>query len=161
MTVTIRKLEREILASGGQVCILTTNSGDPENSNLVAPHSNRELLFLDNAVPISFAAGYSMGVGLSKSVRRKILEFDPTIIHITAPDLTCLHVMTFARRWKIPLMGTYHSNIPDYMLFVPGMRWLKPVLEFLFRHMYNFLLVLYVPTPFIKNTLIEQQQMDR
>jgi len=57
-------------------------------------------------------------------------------------------------------MGTYHSNIPEYLMFIPGMRWVKPLLEMFFRHIYNFLLGLYVPTPFIQNMLIEQQTMD-
>lgn len=168
VTITIRKLEREILAAGGSVCILTTKSGNISNTHLVEEHENRRVIFMDNSLPIPFqsdpndpSVSYHLGISLSKNIQDQMDEFQPNIIHITAPDFTSLHVHNYARKRQIPLMGTYHSNIPEYMLFVPGMRWVKPVLEMLFRHIYNFLLRLYVPTPFIRNMLIDQQGMDR
>jgi glycosyltransferase involved in cell wall biosynthesis len=168
VTITIRKLEREILASGGSVCIVTTTSGNSENTNLVEEHENRRVIFMDNSLPIPFQSdpndptlSYHLGISLSKNIQEQMDEFQPNIIHITAPDFTSLHVNNYARKRQIPLMGTYHSNIPEYMLFVPGMSWVKPVLEMLFRHIYNFLLRLYVPTPFIRNMLIDQQSMDQ
>lgn len=88
-------------------------------------------------------------------------EFKPNIIHITAPDFTALHVHNYARKRQIPLMGTYHSNIADYVLFVPGLSFVKPIIVMFFRHVYNFLFRLYVPTPFIKQMLIDEQKMDQ
>mmetsp|Transcript_12703 Transcript_12703/g.23814 ORF Transcript_12703/g.23814 Transcript_12703/m.23814 type:complete len:601 (-) Transcript_12703:66-1868(-) len=168
VTITIRKLEREILAAGGSVCILTTKSGNINNTNLVPKHDNRCVIFMDNSLPIPFqsdpndpSVSYHLGISLSKNIQEQLDIFQPNIIHITAPDFTSLHVHNYARQRQIPLMGTYHSNIPEYMLFVPGMRWVKPVLELLFRHIYNFLIRLYVPTPFIRNMLIDQQAMDK
>jgi len=168
VTLTIRKLEREILAAGGQVCIVSTGSGDPSHTNLVPTHPNRTVLFLDNSVPIFFlkdpndpALSYHLGLNLSYNTQKEIDKFRPTICHITAPDFTASYVMNYARRNQIPLMGTYHSNIPEYFLFLPGLKWLKPLLEALFRHFYNFFQALYVPTPFIRSNLIEHQQMDR
>lgn len=58
-------------------------------------------------------------------------------------------------------MGTYHSNIPEYMLHYPGLGWLKHILAGFFRHQYNFLQALYVPTPFIHKYLSDSYQMDR
>jgi glycosyltransferase involved in cell wall biosynthesis len=160
VTITIRKLEREILKEGGSVCILTTVSGDSNNTNLVDSHPNRQVIFMDNSIPIPFQNNYEFGIGLSKTVQKQLDDFNPNIIHITAPDFTSLHINDYARSRSLPLMATYHSNIPEYLLFIPGMRWVKPILELLFRHIYNFSLKLYVPTPFIKNNLIETQSMD-
>ncbi len=168
VTITIRKLEREILAAGGSVCIVTTTSGNSENTYLVEKHENRRVIFMDNSLPIPFqsdpndpSVSYHMGISLSKKVQLQMDSFQPNIIHITAPDFTSLHVHNYARKRQIPLMGTYHSNIPEYMLFVPGMSWVKPILEMQFRHIYNFLLRLYVPTPFIRSMLVEQQNLDQ
>lgn len=58
-------------------------------------------------------------------------------------------------------MGTYHSNIPDYMGHYPRIGWLKHVLNAFFRHSYNFLQALYVPTPFIRQRLTDTLQMDK
>ena len=167
VTITIRKLEQEILAAGASVCILTTKSGNPENTDIVGVHPNRHVIFLDNSVELpdfvsnDSLASYHLGFSISKAVQAKVSEFHPSIIHVTCPDLAALHVIHYARTHQLPLMGTYHSNIPDYMLFTPGMLWLKPILEGVFRHIYNFLQALYVPTPFIRKNLIDGQKFDR
>ena len=183
MTLTIRKIEQEILASGGSVCILTTRSGDAANTHALSSspadcndadnntrnnNSRRQILFLDNSIPIPFlfdpenpTTQYHLGFSLSPAVRRKLDAFNPTVVHITVPDCTGLHVVDYARRRSLPLLGTFHSNIADYMDHYPGMSWLQPIIHAFFRHQYNFLQALYVPTPFMRRKLIQEQAMDR
>lgn len=168
VTLTIRKLEQELLAAGHSVCILTTGSGDPANTHLDGTHPNRKVVFLDSAVTIPFLwnpdkpeLSYKMGFNLSRNDKAAIEEFEPSIVHITAPDCTCLHVIQYAREKEIPLMGTYHSNIPDYMDHYPGISWLKHCLGAYFAHIYGFLQTLYVPTPFIRKHLVDTFDLDR
>lgn len=104
---------------------------------------------------------YHLGFSLSASIVRQIEEFEPTLVHITVPDCTCLHLIQYARTKELPLMGTYHSNIPEYMEHYPGIGWLKHILHAFFRHQYNFLQALYVPTPFIKKHLTDTVQIDQ
>ena len=131
-------------------------------------HPNRSVVFLDNSIPIPFLhdpnnpdSSYQLGFALSKHVKERIAEFEPSLIHITVPDCTCLHLIQYAREKEIPLMGTYHSNIPEYMSHYPGLGWLKHILAAFFRHQYNFLQTLYVPTPFIHKYLSDTFQMDK
>jgi phosphatidylinositol alpha 1,6-mannosyltransferase len=138
------------------------------NTHMDGEHPNRSVVFLDNAIPIPFMHdphhpenSYQLGFALSESVKRKIEEFEPTLIHVTTPDSTCLHLITYARQKEIPLMGTYHSNIPEYMTHYYGMGWLKFILSAFFRHQYNFLQALYVPTPFIHKALSDSCKMDK
>jgi len=168
VVLTIRKIEQELLASGHHVCILTTKSGDTRNTHLDGEHPNRSVIFLDNSIPIPFLhdpnnpeSSYQLGFALSKTVKGKIAEFEPSLIHITVPDCTCLHLIQYAREKEIPLMGTYHSNIPEYMSHYPGLGWLKHILAAFFRHQYNFLQALYVPTPFIHRYLTNTFKMDK
>jgi len=168
VVLTIRKIEQEILAAGHHVCILTTKSGDSRNTHMDGEHPNRSVIFLDNSIPIPFLhdpnnpeSSYQLGFALSKTVKQRIAEFEPSLIHITVPDCTCLHLIQYAREKEIPLMGTYHSNIPDYMSHYPGLGWLKHILAAFFRHQYNFLQTLYVPTPYIHKYLTETFQMDK
>lgn len=167
VSLTLRKLEQELLACGHHVCLLTTVSGDPNNTHLEGEHPNRQVLFLDNSIPIPFIAdsnnpdhSYQLGFALSRSVKQTMNDFEPTLIHIAAPDCTALHLVNYARRKEIPLMGTYHSNIPEYFAHYPGLGWLKYVLWGFFRHQYNFYQALYVPTPYIENFLEKSQKMD-
>ena len=181
VTLTIRKIEQEILSAGGSVCILTTRSGDAANTHALSSpsadrdadidtcnNSRRQILFLDNSIPIPFlfdpenpTTQYHLGFSLSPTVRRRLDEFDPTVVHITVPDCTGLHVVDYARRRSLPLLGTFHSNIADYMDHYPGMAWLQPIIHAFFRHQYNFLQALYVPTPFMRRRLIGEQAMDQ
>jgi len=168
VTLTIRKIEEQILAAGHHVCIVSTDSGDSKNTHLVPQHPNRTVIFLENSVPIPFLHdphnpdnSYSLGFSLGRSTKQKIMDFEPSLIHVTAPDCTCLHMIQYARDMEIPLMGTYHSNIPEYMDHYPGLGWLKFILAAFFRHQYNFLQALYVPTPYIHRQLCESSKMDR
>eukprot|EP00339_Tiarina_fusa_P021638 CAMPEP_0117003400 /NCGR_PEP_ID=MMETSP0472-20121206/4728_1 /TAXON_ID=693140 ORGANISM="Tiarina fusus, Strain LIS" /NCGR_SAMPLE_ID=MMETSP0472 /ASSEMBLY_ACC=CAM_ASM_000603 /LENGTH=646 /DNA_ID=CAMNT_0004704027 /DNA_START=61 /DNA_END=2001 /DNA_ORIENTATION=- len=168
VTLTIRKIEQEILAAGHHVCILSTVSGDMTHTHLDGEHPNRTVIFLDNAHPIPFLNDphhpentYQCGFSLSSSVKRRIAEFEPSLMHLTVPDCTALHLIQYARDREIPLMGTYHSNIPEYLAHYPGCGWLKHVLNAFFRHQYNFLQALYVPTPFIHRFLTDTAKLDR
>lgn len=165
--MTIRKIEQEILASGHHVCIVSTTSGNLDNTHMDGEHPNRTVIFLDNSIPIPFLHdpnnpdnSYHLGFSLSRTVKERIANFEPSLIHVTVPDCTCLHLIQYAREKEIPLMGTYHSNIPEYMTHYPGIGWLKHVLAAFFRRQYNFLQALYVPTPFIHRHLTRTDKMD-
>lgn len=123
---------------------------------------------MDNAIPIPFLNDperpeltYQMGFALSPALRKKIDEYEPSIVHITVPDCTSLHVIQYAKTKEIPIMGTFHSNIPEYMEHYPGLSWLKHILGAFFRHQYNFFQALYVPTPYIQRHLIDNYSMDQ
>lgn len=123
---------------------------------------------MDNAIPIPFLndperpeLSYNLGFALSPAVKKQIDEYEPSLFHITVPDCTSLHVIQYARSKEIPMMGTFHSNIPEYMDHYPGLSWLKHILGAFFRHQYNYLQALYVPTPFIQRHLINSYQLDR
>jgi len=159
VTVTIRKLESAILETGGSVCILTTRSGNDNNTNLVPEHPRRRVIFIDDAVLLPFTESgkdsdqaYYLGKSLSKNDLSLLAEFEPSVIHITVPDCVGLQVIGYARDNEIPLMGTYHSNIIDYMDHY-GVGFVKCMLNAFFVHSYGFLQTLYVPTPYMKHYL--------
>lgn len=168
VTLTIRKIEQEILAQGHHVCILSTTSGSMKHTHMDGEHPNRTVIFMDNSIPIPFLHdphhpedSYHLGFSLSRKTRDLIEAFEPTLVHITVPDDTCSHLIQYARERELPLMGTYHSNIPEYMSHYPGIGWMKHLLVVYFRHQYNFMQALYVPTPFIHRHLIETSKMDK
>lgn len=163
VTLTIRKIERQLLDEGHAVCILTTRSGDMSHTHMVGEHPDRSVAFLDNAFPIPCQGdpnnkdiSYYLGLSLDAKMKAFIADsFRPTLIHITCPDFTCLHLIEYARTEGLPLMGTFHSNIPDYFSHYLGWSNFKTLLRPFFRHMYCFLQTLYVPTPYIQNYVID------
>ena len=154
VTLTIRALEKEILASGGTVCILTSRGGNPANTNLnIEPHPNRQILFMDNDIECWFQPEYRIGVALSKRTMQQMDQFHPTVVHVTAPDITCIHVEAYAIQRELPLVGSYHSNLMDYLSFYPGNKVVIPLMNEFFNHSYNFMMKLYVPTQATKEHL--------
>lgn len=161
VVLTIRKLEKEILAAKGHVMILATKSGDMNNTHMNGlNHKNRKVVFLNNSFPIPFLddpknpnISYHFPYSLSSKTKQEILDFSPTVIHNTSPDFTGLCLVSFARKHQIPLMTTYHSNFIDYMDHYPGMGFVKPMITGWFLHYYSFFQSVYVPTPFIINQL--------
>jgi hypothetical protein len=75
VTLTIRKIEQELLAAGHSVLILTTKSGDLRQTHMDGTHPNRQVLFIDNSIPIPFLEGYHIGYSLSKDVRQQLDQF--------------------------------------------------------------------------------------
>jgi len=165
VTLTIRKIEQGILAAGGHVLILTTKSGSNANTHLNGKHQNRQVVFLDNSLPIPFVMHeddvYELGFSISDSVKSQLEDFEPSLIHISVPDCAALALVQYARDCEIPLMGTHHSNLPEYMNHYPGARWVGHLIAHFLRHNFNFLQVLYATTPYMRQYLIDTHKLDR
>jgi len=101
---------------------------------------------------------YHLGFSLSAKIRDHIADFAPTLIHITVPDCVCLHMIQYARANEIPLMGTYHSNLVEYMAYY-GAAFVKPLMRDFIRHQYSFFQALYVPTSYTQKFLEEEFEL--
>lgn len=166
VSMTVRKIEQEILLFGGHVRVLTTRSGDMKNTHLVGTHPNRDVIFLKNSTVIPFVSDkdfdYHLGFSLGAEDIKSLDEFEPTLIHITVPDASSLSIIDYAREKSIPLMGTFHSNYVEYLDHYRGFGFAKPIIKGPIRHNYTFLQALYVPTPFVKKHLCsEEYQLNR
>ena len=115
---------------------------------------------MDNDIECFFQPEYRIGISLSQNTCNEMNAFNPTIIHVTAPDFTCCHVIAYAIQRDIPLIGTYHSNLIDYLSFYPGNKFVTPMMNAFFNHMYNFMIKLYVPTQATKEHLMVDDVTD-
>lgn len=50
-------------------------------------------------------------------LKKQILEFQPDVIHITAPDFTGLWLMKFAKEYSIPVLSSFHTDFPSYLKY--------------------------------------------
>ena len=74
----------------------------------------------------------------SPAVARALGRFSPDIVHVWQPSLVGLPAVLYARRRRIPLVTSYHTNIASYLdYYGPLMRSLRrPVMAFQ-RWMHN------------------------
>mmetsp|Transcript_6420 Transcript_6420/g.7346 ORF Transcript_6420/g.7346 Transcript_6420/m.7346 type:complete len:465 (-) Transcript_6420:33-1427(-) len=142
VTITIRKIKREVEEQGGILKVVTAKD---------AEH------LLEDSPGCFFIPSFKLPYGvehyaicrmLQSQTKKQLLEFRPNVVHVTAPDPLCYSVCRWARQEAgIPLMATWHSNIPDYLDhygFVQRTA-IKKIVTKLFQSQYSYCNWTFVP----------------
>ncbi|MBW8783547.1 MAG: glycosyltransferase family 1 protein [Novosphingobium sp.] len=79
---------------------------------------------------------YRLGMALSPHVRRDLASFAPNVIHVSAPDVVGHRAVSWARRRRVPVLGSVHTRFDTYPRYY-NMAWLEPVLAALLRRFYR------------------------
>ncbi len=69
-------------------------------------------------------------------VGKALKQFQPDLIHAVNPGFLGWAAIYYARRFRIPLIASYHTHIPTYARYY-RLPWLEPVLWRAFRSMHN------------------------
>lgn len=72
----------------------------------------------------------------SHKVKKYLQEFQPDIVHVVNPALLGVAGIYFAKRLHLPLIASYHTNIPQYVSYY-RLAFLEPVLWQFFRTLHN------------------------
>ncbi len=70
------------------------------------------------------------------SIGRALKEFQPDIIHVVNPAILGLAGVYYAKKFRIPLMASYHTHLPKYLEHY-GLGRLEGLLWFLLRLTHN------------------------
>ncbi|TGA97017.1 glycosyltransferase family 1 protein [Sporolactobacillus shoreae] len=84
-------------------------------------------------------------------VKKKLLRFQPDLIHVATPFNMGLLGKYYARKWGIPLVGSYHTDFDAYLAYYK-MDLLSPVLWNYLRWFHHSLQKTFVPS---NETLIQ------
>ncbi|MDD9148712.1 glycosyltransferase family 1 protein [Sporolactobacillus sp. CQH2019] len=79
-------------------------------------------------------------------VRRKLLQFQPDLIHVATPFNMGLLGRYYARKLDIPLVGSYHTDFDAYLAYYK-MELISPILWNYLRWFHNSLQKTFVPSP--------------
>lgn len=71
-----------------------------------------------------------------RSVGKEIRKFKPDLIHVINPAFLGLGGIYYARKWDIPLIASFHTNVPAYARHY-HLNFLEPVLWWYFRSLHN------------------------
>ena len=111
---------------------------------------------------IPFNASYRVSLPRFARVKLwwKLSEFKPDIIHISTPSFLGFFGLNYAKNKGIPVLSIYHTHFISYMRYyfkhVPFL--IKPVeslITKLYKKFYNRRDLVYVPTNFMMEELIE------
>ena len=102
--------------------------------------------------PVPGRSEYRLSLGLSRSARRELEAFDPTLYHIATPDLLGWHALGRARATDTPVVASYHTHFSSYLKYYYLGLLEAPVWSYL-RSFYSQCEQVYVPTTAIAEVL--------
>ena len=88
------------------------------------------------------------------SIGRALQRFQPDIIHVVNPAILGLAGVYYAKKFRIPLMASYHTHLPKYLEHY-GLGQLEGLLWFLLRQTHNQARLNLCTSTAMVNTLTE------
>lgn len=109
------------------------------------------------AVPSIAAPGrpeYRVSTWFPPDVRRDVERFAPHVVHIATPDVLGHRALAWARGLGIPVVSTYHTHFASYLDYY-HLGIAEAALWATLRRFYNRCDEVYVPTPAMRDALVE------
>lgn len=88
---------------------------------------------------------YRISLGLTGEAHADLTRFQPNLFHIATPDLLGLAALKTARKWKTPVVASYHTHFASYLDYYK-LGILEGVVWSYLRWFYRQCLQVYVPT---------------
>lgn len=111
------------------------------------------------SIPVPGRSDYQLGLGISRSVRKRLEAFRPDIFHLAAPDFLGLRALSLAQKWKIPAVASFHTRFDTYGRYY-GLEFLEKYLTRYMRYFYHQCQQVYVPSDSMAEILREQDMAD-
>jgi len=71
-----------------------------------------------------------------RGFEKKLTEFKPDIIHVHSPDTSAWAAVKYAKKYKIPIIATYHTNFAKYLSYY-HLSFLESFVWFLLKRLYR------------------------
>ena len=98
---------------------------------------------------------YRLALGLPRSIRQKLIDFAPDMIHLAAPDLLGRGALKWAEDNNIPAVASFHTRFDTYPRYYK-MAWLEKHVTAYMRRFYHRCEQVYVPSPCMAEELQAQ-----
>ncbi|WP_067931486.1 glycosyltransferase family 4 protein [Alicyclobacillus kakegawensis] len=122
LCATLQHLEK-----AGHDVLLFAPAGSPAEyaaARVVSVPSFRFFLYPEKKFPMPWPVG------------RALAQFQPDFIHVVNPAFVGLAGIWYAKRMRLPLIASYHTNVPTYARHY-HLDFLEPVLWWYFRLLHN------------------------
>ncbi|HJV41832.1 glycosyltransferase family 1 protein [Caulobacter sp.] len=80
------------------------------------------------SVAIPGRSEYRLALGLTRALKDDLARFQPTLIHLSAPDLLGAQAGRWGRRMGLPVVASLHTRFETYLSYY-GLDWLRPGVE--------------------------------
>ncbi|HOB12870.1 MAG TPA: glycosyltransferase family 1 protein [Novosphingobium sp.] len=145
----LNRLVEYLLRQGAQVRVYSPTIDEP------AFEPQGDLISLPSfAIP--GRAEYRLSTGLRGSAKRDLADFNPNVVHVSAPDVSGHRAVTWARKRGLPVLASVHTRFETYFRYY-NMAWFEPVIEAILRRFYRRCDALVAPSESFAQVLRDQR----
>lgn len=105
----------ELQKRGHLVKVFAPNPKHPEK----VPDLQGVSVFWVKAVSLLSYDQYRISAPISLSAEKELLEFQPDVIHCHTPFSLGWMGLNLGKKHRIPVVATYHTLIPDFLMYLP------------------------------------------
>ena len=106
--------------------------------------------------PIPRRQEYRFPLGLTRTLRRDLRTFSPTLIHVSSPDPLGHGALRYGRKHGLPVVASVHTRFETYPRYY-GLAFLEPMVEALLRRFYRRCDAIMAPSETLAQMLREQR----
>ena len=129
ISLTLNRLVEDLERDGVDVMVFAPTAKTP-----AFEHSGT--LVSVPSVPIPLRPEYRFALGIGSLARRRFAEFKPNLIHVAVPDFLGYQSLWLARRYRIPVVASYHTRYETYFSYY-GMGLFRALAAGYIRHFYR------------------------
>lgn len=96
---------------------------------------------------------YRIAIGLHGDAKKRLKDFAPNLIHVSAPDLGGLGAVNYGRKNNIPVVASFHTRFDTYPRYY-GAAWAEKYLTKYMRYFYGRCEHVYPPSQSMAEELL-------
>lgn len=145
----LNRLVEYLLRTGAQVRVYAPTVDEP------AFEPTGDLVSLPS-LAIPTRSEYRLSTGVNRRIRKDLAEFQPNVVHVSAPDIGCHRAVTWARRQGLPVLASVHTRFETYFRYY-NMAWFEPIATAITRRFYRRCDALVAPSESFAQVLRDQR----
>ena len=107
------------------------------------------------SIPVPGRQEYRLTTGFPDKAQQRLLDFEPTLVHLATPDLLGFRAMRWAQQKKIQVVASYHTHFTSYLKYY-NMEILEVMGWKYVQWFYSQCKHIYVPSPSMADELNER-----
>ncbi|MEM9287012.1 MAG: glycosyltransferase family 1 protein [Pseudomonadota bacterium] len=97
------------------------------------------------SIPFPGRGEYRLAYRFGAQTFGVLKDFDPHLVHLSAPDIINHKAKAFAKKLNRPVVASYHTAFEAYLKYY-DISWLEPLTNMIYRSFYNGCDQVYVPS---------------
>jgi len=111
----IKNTSEELVKRGHEILIVAPS----HNKKFKETNGNGLKVVYLPSLTLPTYSDYKITFPTSSRVKKELKEFKPDVIHVHTPFSIGWMGVRYGKRYKIPVIGTYHTLIPEFMMYLP------------------------------------------